>query len=451
MRSRRAILVLAALCTGAVSPLLLGQTTAAAQPVAYGSVLVAGGDWAGAAAALGDVNVYSNGNGNQDTVTTYGLAYECVELAQRWAAVRFGEQPIWPVAYAYQMWNVAPHLKLPWQQLANGGAVAPQFGDLIVFGSTSTSPTGHVAVVAATGPGYVDIVEQNWGLSSPTGRARLPIAGTTMPARSGLPVLGWLRAAAAPVGLQGAGGPGGLVLDGYGGLHPWGSAAPVPQAVSWPRWDIARGVAVQTGAAGGYVLDGYGGVHPFGAAPPVTTSASWPGWDIARSIALRPDGVSGYVLDGWGGIHPFGGAPPVTRSVYWSGWDIARSIALRPDGRSGYVLDGWGGVHAFGGAPAIATTAYWPRWDIARGLALRSDGSSGWVVDGWNGLHAVGGAPAATSTGYFPGQDVARGIVTAGGGGGYTVTAWGLVRQFGAAPPVTVSASFANPVARGVG
>jgi CHAP domain len=432
-------------------PLLLGQTAAVAQPVAYGTVLVPGGAWAGAAAALGDVNVYSNGDGREDTTDAYGLAYECVELAQRWAAVRFGEQPIWPVADAYQMWAAAPNLKLPWQQLPNGGAVAPQFGDILVFGNSATSSTGHVAVVAGTGPGYVDVVEQNWGLSSPTGRARLPINGTTMPDRAGLPVLGWLRAAAAPVGLVGADGPGGFVLDGYGGLHPWGSAAPVAQAVSWPGWDIARGVAVQPGAAGGYVLDGYGGLHPFGTAPPAATTASWPGWDIARAIALRPDGVSGYVLDGWGGVHPFGGAPVVATTAYWPHWDIARSIALRPDGVSGYVLDGYGGLHPFGGAPAIGTTAYWPGWDIARGLDLRADGSSGWVVDGWNGLHPVGGAPAVSSTGYFPHQDVARGVVAADAGGGYTVTAWGMVRPFGDAPPVTVSASFTNPVARGIG
>jgi hypothetical protein len=451
MRVRRVLLGVAAVCVAITTPVLLARGGAGAQPVAYGTVLVAGGDWAGAAAALGDVSVYSNGAGNQDQADTFGLRYECVELAQRWAAVRFGEQPIWPVAYAYQMWDVGPGLRLPWQQLPNGGAVAPQFGDLIVFGGTPAMPAGHVAVVAGTGRGHVDVVEQNWALSNPTGRAQLPIDGTTMPSRLGLPVLGWLRAAAAPSGLRGADGPGGFALDGYGGLHPWGSAAPTVQAVSWPGWDIARGVAVQAGRAGGYVLDGYGGLHSFGQAPWVGASASWPGWDIARGIALRPDGVSGYVLDGWGGIHPFGGAPPVAASAYWPGWDIARGIALRPDGVSGYVLDGWGGVHPFGGAPAIRTTTYWPGWDIARGLTLRPDGRSGWVVDGWNGLHSVGDAPAVSSSAYFPGQDIARGIVDAGAGGGYTLTAWGRVREFGDAPPVTVSASFDDPVARGMG
>jgi hypothetical protein len=451
MRGRRVLLHVAAICVAVLAPVLLTHHWAGAQPVPYATVLVAAGDWAGASAAMGDLNVYSNGDGNQDTAQTYGLQYECVELAQRWAAVRFGAQPIWPVAYAYQMWDVGPRLKVPWQQLPNGGAVAPQFGDLLVFGSTTSSPAGHVAVVAGVASDHVDVVEQNWALSNPTGRARLPLDGTTMAARLGMPVLGWLRASLAPRGLKGADGPGGFALDGYGGVHPWGSAAPVPQAVAWPGWDIARGVAVQQGGAGGYVLDGWGGIHPFGKASGLTGTAYWPGWDIARSIALRPDGVSGYVLDGWGGIHPFGGAPGVSATAYWPGWDIARSIALRPDGVSGYVLDGWGGIHPFGGAPGIAATAYWPGWDIARGLALLPSGRGGWVVDGWNGLHPFGTAPSVTSTGYFPGQDIARGISAADAGGGYTITAWGRVREFGDAPPVTLSASFDNPVARGVG
>ena len=430
---------------------MLSRALAGAQPIPHGTVLVAGADWAGAASALGDLNVYANGDGNEDHADTYGLEYECVELAQRWASIRFGAPPIWPVAYAYQMWDVGPKLKSPWQQLPNGGAVAPQFGDLLVFNGTANSPAGHVAVVADAGANYVDIVEQNWALSEPTGRARLPINGTTMPDRLGLPIVGWLRASVAPRGLQGSDGPGGFALDGYGGIHPWGSAAPVAQAVSWPGWDIARGIAVQQGAQGGYVLDGWGGLHNFGKAPAAQASAYWPGWDIARGIVLRPDGVSGYVLDGWGGIHPFGGAPIVQTSAYWPGWDIARGIALRPDGVSGYVLDGWGGIHPFGGAPVLQTTAYWPQWDIARGLALSPDGRSGWVLDGWNGIHPAGNAPALSSSGYFPGQDVARGISAVDAGGGYTVTAWGRVREFGDAPPVTVSASFDDPVARGVG
>jgi surface antigen len=458
MRVRRVLLHVLAISVAVTTPVMLAHSLAGAQPVPYGTVLVAGSDWAGAAAALGDLNVYSNGDGNEDAAQTYGLQYECVELAQRWAAIRFGAPSIWPVAYAYQMWDVGPRLKVPWQQLPNGGAVAPQFGDLVIFGGTSNSPAGHVAVVASVADDHVDVVEQNWGLSGPTGRARLPIDGTTMPSRLGMPVLGWLRASVAPRGLKGQDGPGGFALDGYGGVHPWGSAAPVAQSVTWPGWDIGRGLAVRPASTGGggYVLDGYGGVHWFGKAPPAPGTAYWPDWDIARAITLDAcdaNAQSGWVLDGWGGLHPFGGAPAVPRTEYWPNWDIARAIvSVCVQGhQGGYVLDGWGGLHPFGAAPVLATTAYWPNWDIARGIALTPSGRGGWVLDGWNGLHPVGDASPQSSTGYFPNQDIARGIVALDTGGGYTVTAWGRVREFGDAPPVSLSAAFNDPVARGVG
>ncbi|CAN5600943.1 hypothetical protein BH20ACT2_BH20ACT2_21850 [soil metagenome] len=48
----------------------------------------------------------------------------------------------------------------------------------------------------------------------------------------------------------------------------------------------------------GYVLDGWGGVHPYGGAPRLATSSYWPGWDIARGLAISADGLGGYVLDG---------------------------------------------------------------------------------------------------------------------------------------------------------
>jgi CHAP domain len=446
---RRSLLTVAAICVGLI-PAVLPEAPAGARPVSWGTVLVRGIEWAGPAAALGDLNVYSNGNGNQDRSDAYGLDYECVELAQRWAAVRFGEQPIWPVAYAYQMWDVAPRLRVPFQQLPNGGAVAPQFGDIIVFARTAASPAGHVAVVAGTGLGHVDVVEQNVGLSDPTGWARLPLEGTTIPDRWGMRVIGWLRAWPLGAGMGGPG-PGGFTLDGYGGLHPWGRAAPLAQAVSWRGWDIARGLVVQRGRAGGYVLDGFGGIHAFGAAPPVRPTAYWPAHDIGRGIALRPDGRSGYVLDGWGGIHPFGGAPPVVATSYWPGQDMARGIALRPDGVSGYVLDGWGGVHPFGGAPPLLSTAIWPGLDVARGITLRPDGAGGWIVDAWGGVHSVGIAAALPSIGSLPGTESVRGIIAAGDGGGYTITATGRLLPFGDAPPADVSAVFEYPVARGIG
>jgi hypothetical protein len=78
------------------------------------------------------------------------------------------------------------------------------------------------------------------------------------------------------------------------------------------------------------VLDGWGGVHPFGGAPKMTGSVFWSGWDIARGIAMvKGPGAAGYVLDGLGGTHPFGGAPALASSRYW-GTNIGRGIAIAP-------------------------------------------------------------------------------------------------------------------------
>ena len=194
----RLLLVSASLAFGLAAP-TLGVIHAKAAVVPWGTVLVPGAVWAGAYAALGDVNVYSNGTGSQDQWDQYGPTYECTELAVRWAAIRYGVNPhSWQAGDAWSFFDAAPRLSVPFEALPNGGSAPPAFGDILVFDKTSFDPSGHVAVVSGTGPGYVDIVEQNWANQSPTGFARLPISGTTMPLRWGLPIRGWLRASSAP-------------------------------------------------------------------------------------------------------------------------------------------------------------------------------------------------------------------------------------------------------------
>ncbi len=231
--------------------------------------------------------------------------------------------------------------------------------------------------------------------------------------------------------------PGGLTLDGFGGLHRFavgaGARLGVPRdAPYWPGWDIARGVAVKPDRRGGLELDGFGGLHPFrlgatGVAPRRPSGAPyWPGWDIARGVALLANGSGGYVLDGFGGLHPFrsGSAPLPPRptiSPYWAGRDIARGMALMPDGRSGYVVDAYGGVHrvAFGGAPlppGVRGAFKTPGVAITRGIALLHDGTGGYTIDERGGLHpfAVGGSNSS-------------------------------------APPVAGAAAWTWPIARGIG
>ena len=86
----------------------------------------------------------------------------------------------------------------------------------------------------------------------------------------------------------------GYVLDGFGGLHPFtipGQAMPAALKTSayWKGWDIGRAAWIipssTASAAGGYVLDGFGGLHPFGNAPAAPAGPYWPGQDIARSLA----------------------------------------------------------------------------------------------------------------------------------------------------------------------
>jgi len=221
----------------------------------------------------------------------------------------------------------------------------------------------------------------------------------------------------------------GAVLDGYGGLHPYGMPIAIKTSAYWAGWDIARDFAFMPDGTGGLVLDGWGGLHPFHVnasttALTVTGNAYWPKWDIARKVVIFADGKGGYTLDAWGGIHPFGingpspvAAAQITQTGYWPGWSIARDIVLVPGdgGHSGYTLDGWGGVHPFhvsgdgSTMPAPIKTAYWSGWDIARGVfLLPGSATAGYTLDGWGGLHPFGGAPGILSQSYWPGRDIAK-------------------------------------------
>lgn len=237
--------------------------------------------------------------------------------------------------------------------------------------------------------------------------------------------------------------PQGHVLNGWGGILPFGGASTVTNQTHWNGWDIARDIALRSDGTSGYVLDGWGGVHAFGGAPAVSITGYWPGWDIARSIVLVND-TSGYVLNGWGGIWPFGGAPAMSPQVIWAGNDIARDIVLRSDNLGGYVLNSYGGVHAFGNAPAIANPS--PIWwsGLARAMVLRDD-TSGYVLNGWGGIHAFGGAPAIASQVNWINWDIARDFVLRSDKvSGYTLNGWGGIHAFGGAPNISLQTNWIN-------
>ncbi len=448
---RKSLVVVAALLFAFVLGVVAPSPRASATTVPWGTVLVPGNAWAGTEAARGDLNVYSNGTGSQDQQVAYGLGYECVELAVRWAEIAFGNyHNSWGINSAWQMWAAGPRLNPAFVQHPNGGSDGPQFGDIMVFANTSTDPTGHVAVVSGTGPGYVSIVEQNYNNLAPTAHAQLPINGTLMPDRYGLPIFGWLRSVRAPASWHANAGPGGYLADASGHVYPYGSAPAATEQTVWPTQARAVSIALIPGSRSGYVLDSFGGLHAFGGAPRLRSAAYWFGQDVARAFALTAHGKGGYVLDAYGGLHPFGDAPAVTAAFAWPNWDIARAIVLRADGLGGWVLDGWGGMHSFGTVPAVRIdSGYYPGQDIARGACLRSDGVSGWWVDGRNDVHPFGGAPQASSVTDYPGADVARSIVCSDDSGGYTLLSSGAVQPFGDAPAVW-SSPLSNRLASGL-
>ena len=200
----------------------------------------------------------------------------------------------------------------------------------------------------------------------------------------------------------------GVLVDAHGGLRgfdatgtsldPWPLLGEVHGATYWPAWDIARGVALTAPtfdgspvrvSASGVVVDGWGGLHPFGIGtgrvPTVTpgTGPYWKGWDIARDVVINPDGRGGYVLDAWGGLHGFGldgnPAPPTPAwNPYWKGWDIARAVVTvdLPEGGAGYVIDAWGGMHPYSVNRAFLLPAvpgpYWVGRDVVRGAVAVS-------------------------------------------------------------------------------
>jgi len=136
-------------------------------------------------------------------------------------------------------------------------------------------------------------------------------------------------------------GTGGYVLDGWGGLHAFAIGAnPMPPRITnaafWPNWNIARDIALTPGSTAGNVsgvtLDGWGGLHQFGSAGAVRSSGFWPSWDIARAVRLSPASTAaqpqGWMMDGWGGMHAFGGAPIIYAYAYWPNREVAMQLLV---------------------------------------------------------------------------------------------------------------------------
>ncbi len=231
------------------------------------------------------------------------------------------------------------------------------------------------------------------------------------------------------------GAPGGLIVDGFGGLHNVriGNGS-VPGQIKgsdyWPGWDIARGVAIMPDNSSGLTVDGFGGLHRFtiggGTAPGAVKGAEyWPGWDIVRAVAVLPNGKGGYLLDGFGGTHPFAFGnntmpAAITGLPYWVGQDNAQGLTITSDGKGGFMTDRTGVVWPFkigtsGSFPPGANSVTRVFGVAVQGGSLVADDTGGMTVDGFGGTHRFGvnpnGPPPAVTEGpYWPGWNIVRDI-----------------------------------------
>jgi hypothetical protein len=220
---------------------------------------------------------------------------------------------------------------------ASGGYVLDGYGGVHQFGATHQVPTAYygwdiardvVFLPTATGANPQGYTLDGWGGIHPFGGAPATRGGGY-----------WPNFDIAKRFVLLSDGTGGYILDGWGGLHGFAVGSnPMPPAISnfgyWPNWNIARDIALTPGSTAGNVsgvtLDGFGGLHPFGSVGAVHGAAYWNGWDIARSVRLSPQSTAaqpqGWVLDGYGGLHPFGGAPAVATGLY-VGQDLGVQLA----------------------------------------------------------------------------------------------------------------------------
>jgi hypothetical protein len=152
-----------------------------------------GSGWGIILTRLDGVPVYWNaGDVDNGCDGTYGILYQCVELAQRYFAQRWGYPPTWAgVGAAADMPANHPG---DIQFIPNGGSSGPREGDALIFFGGGF---GHVAVVSGVDrrTGQITLVEENW---SPTGAAALPIyadntIGIRDSAYGSYTVAGWLH------------------------------------------------------------------------------------------------------------------------------------------------------------------------------------------------------------------------------------------------------------------
>jgi len=288
----------------------------------------------------GSVNVTDNASGSphQLGLTGSSYAFSGAYTLDGWGGLHAaGGSPAMTDSAYWPGWKIARSGALLPDH--SGGFVLDGYGGAHTFGSATAVATSYfgwdiardiVFLPTATAASPQGYTLDGWGGIHPFGGA---------PAVQGAPY--WPNFDIAKRLVLFGDGTGGYVLDGYGGLHPFATGTnPMPPFITnasyWNGWNIARDIALAPGSnassVAGLTLDGWGGLHPFGTSGAITgATASWPGWDIARAVRYATDSTGanpkGWVLDGFGGLHAFGGAPSLPAGSYW-GWDIATQLIL---------------------------------------------------------------------------------------------------------------------------
>lgn len=148
------------------------------------------------------VNVYYNGAinhvaGRATTSDGYnlGLRYQCVEFVKRYYYERFDHRMPNSMGNAKEFFSASVpdggmNQERMLRQYRNGAGTRPQVEDLIVFAPWTFNRYGHVAIVSAVGPDFIEVVQQNAGPFGTTReRYALEPQGRVAHSRA----LGWLR------------------------------------------------------------------------------------------------------------------------------------------------------------------------------------------------------------------------------------------------------------------
>lgn len=186
---------------------------------------------------------------------------------------------------------------------AAGGVLLEADGTLVAFGGTQIDQTG-----AMKWPGQ-DVARAVWVLADGSGGWTLDAHGDLRQFGKAWPIDSGFHKPASDVArsfviLDDL--VSGYVLDKDGALHEFGKAPPLVSG--YDAKGLARGLDLHRTAGkvdGGWILDGYGGVHPFGAAGDLGGAPpKYDGYDLWTSLHVVEGGA--YVVGRYGILEPVG-------------------------------------------------------------------------------------------------------------------------------------------------